>query len=98
MTFREHRKEDLCSFIGGCGYRPDEPVPEIWINHAHKIASEDPDLEKTIQTVLGYSLDGGNPLEKLVFTYGPAGMASPLHFALSARSLEGMPSQPARTH
>ena len=71
MTFREHRKEDLCSFIGGCEYRPDEPVPEIWINHTHKIASEDPDLEKTIQTVLGYSLDGGNPLEKLVFTYGP---------------------------
>ncbi|WP_292427495.1 phage/plasmid primase, P4 family [Methanoregula sp.] len=89
ITFREHRKEDLCSFIGGCEYRPDEPVPEIWINHAHKIASEDPDLSKTIQTVLGYCLDGGNPLEKIVIAYGAGRNGKSVTFRTFSRILGG---------
>jgi putative DNA primase/helicase len=70
ITFREHRKEDMNSFIGGCEYHPETPIPEIWLNHATKIASEDPDLVRTVQTMFGYCLEGGNPLEKIVIAYG----------------------------
>jgi putative DNA primase/helicase len=70
INFREHRKEDMCSFIGGCEYHPEEPIPDIWSSHVHKVASEDPELATTVQTVFGYCLEGGNPLEKVVITYG----------------------------
>ena len=88
-TFRQHRKEDMCSFIGGCEYHPDEPVPEIWINHAHKIASEDPDLARTHQTMFGYCLEGGNPQEKIVIAYGAGRNGKSVTFRTFSRILGG---------
>lgn len=70
VVFREHRKEDMCSFIAGCAYDPTAPVPEIWTRHVTLVASEDPELAKTVQSVFGYLLDGSNPLEKILVCYG----------------------------
>jgi len=70
IRFREHRKEDMCSFIAGCEYQPEASIPDIWTDHMIKIASEDPELVATMQMVFGYCLEGGNPLEKIVTGYG----------------------------
>lgn len=89
IIFREHRKEDMCSFIGGCEYLPETPVPEIWLTHADKIASGDPDLARTLQNVSGYCLEGGNPLEKIVIVYGAGRNGKSVSLRTFARILGG---------
>jgi putative DNA primase/helicase len=63
-TFREHRKDDLCSMIGNVVYDPDVKVSELWITHiGHILCYDDPALASNVQDILGYCLNGGNPHE-----------------------------------
>jgi putative DNA primase/helicase len=89
VVFREHRKEDMCSFIGGCEYRPEIPVPDIWTRHVSLIASVDPDLVKTMQTMFGYCLEGGNALEKIGIATGAGRNGKSVTFRTYSRILGG---------
>lgn len=70
FIFREHRKEDMCSQICGCDYDPSAGIPDIWIDHIKKVSSGDDGLAVMIQDALGYTVNGGNPLEVLELAYG----------------------------
>ena len=70
ILFREHRKEDMCSSIANVEYKPEESIPEIWTKHVDTVMRGDADLIKNLQFVLGYTLEGGNPLERFTFMTG----------------------------
>lgn len=70
ITFREHRKSDMCSFIGNVEYDDKAPLPAVWINHISLISNEDAALAENLQTILGYILNGGNPHEYLFLMHG----------------------------
>jgi len=71
IKFREHCKEDMCSFVCNCNYDPDAPVPELWTKHIRTVTCEDDALAANLQEILGYVLDGGNPYELFLILHGP---------------------------
>ena len=70
IIFREHRKEDMISHICNIEYNPEIPIPDIWTNHISTIMRGDKELIDNLQFILGYLLEGGNPLERFSFFTG----------------------------
>jgi len=70
IKLREHCKSDMCSLICGCDYDPEVSIPDIWTKHIKKISAENEGWVDTLQTALGYLIEGGNPLEIILFTHG----------------------------
>lgn len=60
LTFREHRREDLCTKLAGVSYDPKATCPK-WEAHLELIFDGDPDLIAGVQDLFGYSLLSGNP-------------------------------------
>lgn len=87
--FRPHEKTDMCSRIAGCEYIPGAPVPQIWLDHIGKISCGDAALARSIQILLGYSLMGGNPQERIVIAHGGGRNGKSVTFRIVQKILGG---------
>lgn len=70
IILREHRKDDLLSHICNVSYIPELGVSDTWVKHIKTVSSGDSDLGANYQFMMGYLLQGGNPLEKFTFMTG----------------------------
>jgi len=68
-TFREHRREDLCTKLAGVSYDPEATCPKFEA-HLALIFDGDRELIEGLQVLLGYSLLSGNPEQVFNVFYG----------------------------
>jgi putative DNA primase/helicase len=68
-TFREHRREDLCTKLAGVSYDPEATCPKFEA-HLELIFDGDRELIDGLQVLLGYSLLDGNPEQVFNVFYG----------------------------
>jgi putative DNA primase/helicase len=69
LTFREHRREDLCTKLAGVSFDPAAKCPKFEA-HLDLIFDGDRELIEGLQMLLGYSLLDGNPEQVFNVFYG----------------------------
>jgi P4 family phage/plasmid primase-like protien len=71
LDFRDsHRREDYLTMITGVPYEKGA-VSEVWENKFLDVVLPDPEERAWVQTLVGYSLYGGNPERVIVIAKGP---------------------------
>jgi len=69
LTFREHRRGDMLTKIGGVRYDPAARCP-VWEEHLRVVFDGNMSLIEGFQMALGYSLLPGNPLQVVFILHG----------------------------
>jgi len=69
MQFREHRREDLLTFVIKTKFLPEEACP-LWEQHIKMVLKGNVDLIQFFQEMAGYSLFCGNPEQTMYILFG----------------------------
>lgn len=60
LTFRDHRREDLCTKLAGVSFDKNSKCPK-WDAHLRRIFANDDEFIRSFQELMGYGLLFGNP-------------------------------------